>query len=256
MRDRPRPAPTAARSTFAGVEQSGGTEARGDAGMLRRRELLVVALAVLSGATDAIGFLALGGAFTSVMTGNMVLLGIGIGQHDGSLVLHAAAALVAFAAGVAIGTRIVGQAREGDPVWPPAVTRALTVELALFVLFAIGWEAAGGAPEAELTQLLLLATTAVALGIQSGTILRFGVPGLSSTYLTGTLTSAVARLAGGRPVRDVVGNLKLLAGVIAGAAAGGLLQQEAPRFAPLLQLALLVAVLVGAWNLVSTGETP
>lgn len=212
----------------------------------RRRELLVALLATLSGATDAIGFLALGGAFTSVMTGNMVLLGLSAGTSDGALALHAAAAIVSFAAGVALGARIAGAPRPGDGPWPRAVTRALTVELALFTAFAIGWQAAGGEPSAGATQVLLLALTAVALGLQSGAILRFGLSGLSTTYLTGTLTTAVAALVRGRPLGDVAQQGRLLAGVIAGAGAGGLLATEAPRLAPLLQLALLGAVLVGA----------
>lgn len=213
----------------------------------RRRELLVALLAVLSGATDAIGFLALGGAFTSVMTGNMVLLGLSAGTGDADLAWHAGAAIVSFAAGVALGARIAGAPQPDDGLWPRGVTRALTVELALFALFAAGWQLAGGGePSAEATQVLLLALMAVALGLQSGAILRFGVPGLSTTYLTGTLTTAVTALVRGRPLGHVAQQARLLAGVIAGAAAGAVVVTEAPRFAPLLQLALLAVVLAGA----------
>lgn len=164
-----------------GVPTEPVSEPPSGGGSERRRELLVTLLAVLSGATDAIGFLALGGAFTSVMTGNMVLLGLAAGTRDGDLALHAAAALVSFAAGVALGVRIAGAPRPGDGLWPRAVTRALTVELVLFAAFAVGWQLAGGRPTAEATQVILLALTAVALGLQSGAILRFGVPGLSTT---------------------------------------------------------------------------
>ncbi|MDO8187077.1 YoaK family protein [Conexibacter sp. JD483] len=219
----------------------------------RRRELLVTLLAVLSGATDAVGFLALGGAFTSVMTGNMVLLGLSAGTRDADLAWHAGAAIVSFAAGVALGARLAGAPRPDDGLWPRAVTRALTVELALFTVFAVAWQIAGGKPSAELTQVLLLALTAVALGLQSGAILRFGVPGLSTTYLTGTLTTAVTALVRGRPLGHVAQQGRLLAGVIAGAAAGGVLVTEAPRLAPLLQLALLAAVLAGARGVVRAG---
>jgi uncharacterized membrane protein YoaK (UPF0700 family) len=212
----------------------------------RGRELLVLLLAALSGATDAIGFLALGGAFTSVMTGNMVLLGLSVGTGDADLAWHAGAAIVSFAAGVALGARIAGAPRPEDGPWPPAVTRALTVELALFVLFAIAWQVAGGTPTAELTQVLLLALTAVALGLQSGAILRLGLPGLSTTYLTGTLTTAVTALVRGRPLGDAAQQSRLIAGVVVGAGVGGVVVTHAPRLAPLLQLALLASVLVGA----------
>jgi len=46
----------------------------GSAAVLRRRRhALVVVLTFVTGSADATGFLALGGAFSSVMTGNMVL---------------------------------------------------------------------------------------------------------------------------------------------------------------------------------------
>lgn len=59
----------------------------------RRLGALVTFLAMTAGATDAISFLGLGGVFSSVMTANMVLLGLSAGTHNGPLALHAAAAL-------------------------------------------------------------------------------------------------------------------------------------------------------------------
>src|SRR5689334_16310837 len=85
---------------------------------LRLRQTLVVTLAVVSGATDAIGLLALGGAFTSVMTGNMVLLGVSISSADGALAASSGFAILAFCAGAALGARLAGVPVAGDPVWP------------------------------------------------------------------------------------------------------------------------------------------
>ncbi|MEA2281875.1 MAG: hypothetical protein QOK21_2482 [Solirubrobacteraceae bacterium] len=205
-------------------------------------------LAVVSGATDAIGFLGLGGVFTSVMTGNMVLLGVGAGTGDWSLVTHAGLAIAAFVFGCVVGARTAGTARAGDPIWPAAVTRALAIELAVLVLFAIGWEAAGGHPRVDSVQLALLALDAVALGIQSSTTQRFGVSGLSTTYLTGTLTGVVIRLASDGSVRAAARSLEILTALIAGAVVGGALTVEAPRCAPLVQL-LGVGGVVGATSL-------
>jgi uncharacterized membrane protein YoaK (UPF0700 family) len=213
---------------------------------LARRHAFVVVLAVVSGATDAIGFLGLGGAFTSVMTGNMVLVGLGAGRQDGTLVSHASLAIAAFVVGCVIGARVAGTAQKGDPVWPAAVTRALMVEFVVLVAFGIGWELTGGHPEAQASQLLLLALNAIALGIQSSTTQRFGVSGLSTTYLTGTLTSVVIRLTSGGALRDATGSLQILAALIIGAAAGGALALHAAPFAPLLQLLGVGAVIAGA----------
>lgn len=206
---------------------------------------MAVVLAVNSGATDAIGFLALGGAFTSVMTGNMVLLGVAFAGADGALALHTGAAIVCFILGCSLGTRIAGTPRTDDPVWPPAVTRALAVEGVVLTGYAVGWWSSGAHPSG-LLQLSLLVLNALALGIQSSTVQRFGVAGLSTTYLTGTLTTVIARLTSGHRLRDVTQSVLTLLGLIAGAALGGLLAVRAPVWAPLVQLGSLGIVLAAA----------
>jgi uncharacterized membrane protein YoaK (UPF0700 family) len=62
----------------------------------RRLDALVAILAMTAGATDAISFLGLGGVFSSVMTANLVLLGLGAGQQNGPLAVHAGAALTGY----------------------------------------------------------------------------------------------------------------------------------------------------------------
>src|SRR4051812_44796830 len=217
-----------------------------DRRMHRLRQTLVVTLAVVSGATDAIGLLALGGAFTSVMTGNMVLLGVAASSADATLAASSGFAILAFCAGAALGARLAGSAQHGDRVWPRSVTVGLAVELVFVAGYAAGWWATGAEPGPGVALALLL-STAVALGIQSSTVQRFGVTGMSTTYLTGTLTTVVIRLAGGRGVREVWHSVEILLGLIGGAAAGAALVLLAPPLAPLLQLVALGAVvLVGA----------
>ena len=210
---------------------------------LRLRQSLVVVLAVVSGATDAIGLLALGGAFTSVMTGNMVLLGVSISSADGTLAASSGFAILAFCAGAALGARLAGNPQEGDRVWPRAVTLGLAVELLFVAAYAVGWWITGGSPGAG-AALPLLLCTAIALGIQSSTVQRFGVSGMSTTYLTGTLTTVVMRLAGGRGVREVWHSIEILLGLVVGAALGAGLLLLAPLAAPALQLAALGGVVV------------
>lgn len=230
------PAPSAVAAAAEAAQRSGA----------RLRQTLVVALAVVSGATDAIGLLALGGAFTSVMTGNMVLLGVAATSADGKLAAASGLAILAFCAGAALGARLAGAARSDDRLWPRPVTVGLAVEFVFFAAYAAGWWATGGTPGTGLAVALLLCT-AVGLGIQSSTVQRFGVGGMSTTYLTGTLTTVVIRLATGRGVREVWHSVEILLGLIAGAAAGAGLLLLAPPAAPTLQLAVLGAVvLIGA----------
>jgi uncharacterized membrane protein YoaK (UPF0700 family) len=211
----------------------------------RLRAAAAVILAVTSGATDAVSFLALGGAFTSVMTGNLVLLGISLGQADGSLTRQIGAAVVGYVAGCAIGARIVGTEAAEGPIWPSAVTRGLVVEAALFAVYAIGWWAVGPHPRAAQAA-MLLGLSGIALGMQSSTVRRFGVSGLSTTYLTGTLTTLVIRLATGGRFLDVARHMGLLVALVCGATTAALLLSlHAPGFVPLVQLLPLgMAVLI------------
>jgi uncharacterized membrane protein YoaK (UPF0700 family) len=209
---------------------------------IRERNAMVVLLAVNSGLTDATGYLALGGAFSSVMTGNMVLLGLSVGSAAGALALHAAAAVLAFVCGCAIGTRVAGTPIGGDPIWPRAITRALSLQAAVVAIYAVMWWATGGRP-GPLMQLAMLTLNALALGVQSSAVQRFGVPGLSTTYLTGTLTTVVIRMVSGRPLREFGHNLVILVGLIAGAAVGTLVAMHARIWMPAAQLALLGLVI-------------
>ena len=208
------------------------------------RDALVVVLAFVSGSTDALGFVRLGNVFTSVMTGNLVLLGVAAGRREAALALHTGDAFVGFVAGALLGARLAGRPVRGQPMWPRAVSRALALELAAFVFVAVWWEAVGGHPTAHTTY-VLLAVNAAALGMQSSAILRFGVSGLSSTYLTGTLTTFVASLAN-RSDSFPRRSFALLIAVVTGAALGAVLTVEVPRAAPLVPVVLLLAVLASA----------
>lgn len=200
-------------------------------------------LAVTSGATDAIGFLALGSAFTSVMTGNMVLLGVGTANRDAALLLSCAVAILTFVVGAAIGARVAGSAAAGDAVWPKAVSIALWIELALFAGFAALWWVLGSEPDPSWL-LTMLGLNAGALGLQSSAIQRFGVPGLSTTYLTGTLTTVVIRLTSGHGLRNVGHSMIILLGLVVGAGIGSLLVGHASAAVPAVQLVTVLGVLV------------
>ncbi|MGD0373193.1 MAG: YoaK family protein [Streptosporangiaceae bacterium] len=211
----------------------------------RRNNNLVALLVIATGALDAISFLGLGGVFTSVMTANMVLLGLSAGRHDAALALHAGVALAGFVTGGLAASRFARPPGEPAPAWPGRVTVALVVEAAVLVAVTVGWETAAGLPRGA-EQLMLVAAAAVAMGIQSAAVRALGVPGLSTTYLTGILTEALGDLAAVRASASLRRRLGLLVMLVAGAAVSGVLVAEAPLLAPLVPLALLLAVIVTA----------
>jgi uncharacterized membrane protein YoaK (UPF0700 family) len=212
---------------------------------LRTRDGLMIALTLLTGATDATTFLKLGNVFTSVMTGNMVLMGLSIGRGDVAAFGHAAVAVVSYIVGTVVGSRIVGQPRTDDRIWPAALTAALLVEFALFAVVAGGWWGTHSGPTGTVQTLLLIMST-LALGIQSSAILRLNVSGLSTTYLTGTLTTVVNALVVKRSVRGNGRSVCVLCALVVGAALGSLLATKVPAAAPVVPLIILASVVVTA----------
>jgi uncharacterized membrane protein YoaK (UPF0700 family) len=190
---------------------------------------------------DALAFLALGKVFVSVITGNLVLLGIGLGQGEHGVALRVAMTVVGYAAGATAGAAITGRAEDDQPVWPSRVTAALLVELILLAGFAVGWELSAARPGGA-ALLVLLAVAAAAMGLQSAAVNRLALPGFSSTYLTSTLVRALTELVHG-PRHHVPPKIVALVSVVVGALAGALLVTAAPRFAPAIAIGLLAGVL-------------
>lgn len=154
-----------------------------------------------------------------------------------------------------VGTQVAGIHKAGDPIWPRLVSRALWVELSLVTAFAICWILLSNRTNSH-WQLILLALNAMALGLQSSAVQRFGVSGLSTTYLTGTLTHLVIRLASGQPVRQIAHSGSLLIGLILGAALGALMTTHAQLLVPIPPIALLLIILVGAHTASRTARHP
>ena len=208
----------------------------------RQRDALIILLTLVTGSIDAIGFTRLGGVFTSVMTGNMVLLGVAAGKGTTSLAIHTGIAFVGYVAGSVIGARVAGHAVANDHFWPRSILRALFLELLVLFVFAAWWELVSAAPIGT-EEYAMLSVNAVALGIQSAAVLRFGISGLSTTYLTGTLTQFIASFA---KRRDPISGRSafILLALIVGAGLGAVLAVHAPRFAPAFPIAVLGFVVI------------
>jgi uncharacterized membrane protein YoaK (UPF0700 family) len=206
------------------------------------RDGLVVLLALTTGAIDATAFERLGNVFASVITGNLVLLGIGAARPDGRAALFAAAALVAYAAGVLVAAPRRGQPEDAaSGPWPGAARAALTLDLMLLVALSVGWELSAGRP-GEAGELLLLAAAACAMGLQSAAVRRVGP--MSTTYLTSTFIGVWEAVAARRWSADENRSVAILAIAVVGAAGATLLILNAPRLLPALILAPLVAVVL------------
>jgi uncharacterized membrane protein YoaK (UPF0700 family) len=158
-----------------------------------QRHALMPALLLLtavSGVVDAVSFLGLGRVFVANMTGNIVLLGFAFAGASGLSILSSLVALAAFLAGAAIGGRLSSLLDGERRAW---LLCAFGLELVL-VAVATAIEAAAG--EGGNWHYGLIAPLAVGLGIQNQTVRRLGIPDMTTTVLTQTLTG----LAGDSPL--------------------------------------------------------
>ena len=214
----------------------------------RIRDLLLVALGVTTGAIEATGFERLGHVFAGVVTGNLVLLGIGGVRRDGSLPLSAGCALVGYALGALAGSS-GPRHRRGDEqrVWPPAVTVALACVGVLLLAFTIGWEATNGHPGRE-ARAVLLPIVAVAMGTQTTAVRRLGPA--STAYLTGTLTALIDGVAGRGWSAVDSRAVAIIIGAIAGAAMATLAIDRSPASLPLVPLLPLTVVVLTSRRLI------
>jgi uncharacterized membrane protein YoaK (UPF0700 family) len=143
-----------------------------------------------AGSADAITYLS-ARVFTANMTGNAVLLGLSAGQGKGAAAASSLIALAAFVGGVMLGALVVGQ---GDTASAAAeVRRAVWLETSFLVIFAIACFAPVGW-QSRITVLLLIVSSGLAMGVQSAAVRRLKLPGIATTYITGTITSLFSGL--------------------------------------------------------------
>jgi uncharacterized membrane protein YoaK (UPF0700 family) len=214
------------------------------------RTLLV--LTFTTGVVDAASYLGLGHVFTANMTGNIVLLGFGLAGSGGLPVVSPLVSLAAFLLGAGAG----GALARRDVPPHDRIGRALAIEVVLLAAAAllaatldIHADAASGDS--------VIALVALAMGVRNATVRTLGVPDLTTTVLTMTLTGLAAEspLFGGTGT----GSLRRIAAVVAmlaGALCGALLLRERLALplaaAAALALATLLVYLPAARRALST----
>ena len=210
------------------------------------RDGVLLALTFAAGCVDALSYLGLSHVFTANMTGNAVLLGLAIGQTQELQVAHSTAAIVGFVGGVVMAAKLVGPPRD-RVVWSSRITFALGLEFVVLLVFAVGW--LGGSRASRHGLLVMIVLSGLAMGIQSAVARRLAVPGISTTYITGTITALVAELTS---VSGAVGERRRMTAVIgalvAGAITGGLMlvyARGAAAFVPALVVAAVLVAVVG-----------
>jgi uncharacterized membrane protein YoaK (UPF0700 family) len=152
----------------------------------------ILLLTFVAGSADALGYLNLGKVFTSNMTGNVVLMGIALSEGRGTDTGRSLFALLAFILGNCLGAWICSRAgrKETSPAY---ITGVIGMEAAMLLVYAL--VSALLPPEQQLTFAYpLIALLGLSMGLQAAAVYRLGTPGVTTTAITGTLTTLLTGL--------------------------------------------------------------
>jgi uncharacterized membrane protein YoaK (UPF0700 family) len=147
----------------------------------------------VAGAVDALSYMGLGQVLTANMTGNTVLLGLALGQAETSAAVRSSIALAGFLVGASLGASVTSRGPLGS-MGSPAVIVTLGVEWCLLVALGIGWHLSSDLDQSQAMQAALVMLSALAMGLQSAVGRHLNIPGIATTYITGTLVSLSAHV--------------------------------------------------------------
>jgi uncharacterized membrane protein YoaK (UPF0700 family) len=189
---------------------------------------LAIILAFAAGATDAFAFLQLSGVFTANMTGNLVL--VGLTERSGY-----ADSVAGIVVAIFVFILILFAAFRFTPAGSHHVRLASVLAVALLSQSALllGWAVLPDR-KIQLAIVLLIGMSATAMACQTAVAKRIdGASGVTTTYVTGTLTSVMADAADRKP-QALSTRLGVVVALVAGALCSSLLAGIAPVLAAAL----------------------
>lgn len=197
-------------------------------------------LTAICGIVDAVCFLALGGVFAEIMTGNLMFAAFALGQGRFAVdFVQFAIPLACFTVGAVAGgyilrnKRFAGHRRIGF-VW----TAGLVIVAAVLALI---WEPSGTSTTAR----IVVGILALAMGLQNALVLVHGVPDVATNVMTLTLVRVLSNwsILGGDNARwnYRVGSIAVF---VTGAAVGAFLIRFGAGVGLLAAAAVYVVALV------------
>ncbi len=206
---------------------------------------VTVVLTAAAGAIDVVTYFAFNQVFASTMTGNLVLLGLGVGEGEWMQVVDNVCAIAGYCGGLVAGTLVCGVAMRRLP-WRNAVGIALTVELVLLVAVGLYWWGVDdGSAVGQAKVVVLVVGSGLAMGIQAAAMRYIGPAGTPTSFLSGTVTNWVSGLVELHKPFAWNWNSPLRIGVIVVAAAcNAVLAHRLPDLAFAVPIALVLVAIV------------
>lgn len=182
---------------------------------------LMLTLTFSTGIIDATGYIGLDKVFTGNMTGNVVILGMGLLGQDRLPVIGPLVSLASYMVGAVIAGRVLRPVLDG---WTGRCTTLFGIVggvLGLAAVLSIPLSP-GSIPLA--VQYLVTGTLGVAMGIQAGAARHIAVQDVTTVVITSTITGLAGdSLLGGHRAQPWLRRALAVVLIAAGAVAGALL---------------------------------
>jgi uncharacterized membrane protein YoaK (UPF0700 family) len=181
---------------------------------------LMLVLTFSTGVVDAIGYLGLDKVFTANMTGNVVILAMGLTGQDGLPIVGPVIALAGFVVGAAVAGRFLRGIPKG---WHRRDTWVLSVVAVLLLIALIPTAFVTSTPAEPAIGYPVTALLAVAMGMQAGAARHIAVLDVTTVVITSTLAalafdSRFGRSTGQTWFRRLAAVVLLALGALSGAA--------------------------------------
>ena len=157
--------------------------------------VMMLVLTFSTGIIDAVGYLGLDRVFTANMTGNVVILGMGLARADNLPVVGPLVALLAFMLGAAVGGRVGRRARTG---WSGLTTTTFACTGSVMVLMGVATFLV--LPHRDTAwAYTVTGLLSVAMGLQAAAARRLAVADVTTVVVTSTIVGLASEsyLAGG-----------------------------------------------------------
>lgn len=201
--------------------------------------VMMLALTFSTGIIDAVGYLGLDRVFTANMTGNVVILGMGLARADNLPVVGPLVALLAFMLGAAVGGRVGRRARTG---WSGLTTATFATTGSVVVVMGVACLVV--LPHRDTAwAYTVTGLLALAMGLQAAAARRLSVADVTTVVVTSTIVGLASEsyLAGGTG-KNWPRRVLAVVLILVGATVGALLLQVHVGLGMLVSGAITLAV--------------
>lgn len=204
----------------------------------------MLALTFATGVADAVGYLSLERVFVGNMTGNIVILGMGLAGANDLPVLGPTLALFGFMTGAAVCGWLIHSTHPAGWPWAAFVVTGV-IEAACAALLLIF--------PTDFPPVWVTTALGVALGVQAAAARRLAVTDVTTVVITSTVTALSSDLIGGRG-RGSGRRLAAIVLMLAGATCGALMAHWDASAG--LTLAAVITATVGILGYVTFRASP